>query len=270
MVCIMGTSWPSSAKMNPQKKWRRSASADANSAHPIAIRGQAMDLACDACSAASRAGDDTAPQKNREPRAAVNRSRRRLGLPASPCGVRALPSTPDPARCARWSRPRRLPPRDSRPPRECIPPRGRVPSISASWHAAERCSVGSVEEEQPAHAPLRSPRRDRPPTQRAGLAPREAPPPMRPRRRGPLCPWSARPFYTLPVVRAPLYLQAPPWPLRLQTFEQQSEFAAQGEPDGKHAASVVVVVLVVVVVVVDDVVVGPVVLVVVDVVVVGN
>src|SRR5262245_45615620 len=58
------------------------------------------------------------------------------------------------------------------------------------------------------------------------------------------------PRATLPVgPRAP-YLQTPPCPLPLQTFEQQSAFVVQDEPDGKHAASVVVVVLVVTVVVV--------------------
>jgi hypothetical protein len=54
----------------------------------------------------------------------------------------------------------------------------------------------------------------------------------------------------LPVgPRAP-YLQTPPCPLLLQTFEQQLAFVVQDEPDGKHPASVVVVVLVVTVVVV--------------------
>src|SRR5213080_3387404 len=55
---------------------------------------------------------------------------------------------------------------------------------------------------------------------------------------------------------AACYLQTLPWRLRLQVFEQQSAFAVQEEPDGRHAASVVVVVLLVdAVVVVEDVVV---------------
>src|SRR5262249_46167997 len=47
-----------------------------------------------------------------------------------------------------------------------------------------------------------------------------------------------------PFIRVPLYLQDPPWPFFLQTFEQQSAFVLQAEPDGKQA-SVVEVVLVV-------------------------
>src|SRR5262245_19713032 len=53
-----------------------------------------------------------------------------------------------------------------------------------------------------------------------------------------------------PLSACPLYLQDPPWPLRLQTFEQQSAFVLQAAPDGKHA-SVVEVVLVVEVLVVE-------------------
>ena len=55
--------------------------------------------------------------------------------------------------------------------------------------------------------------------------------------------------WALPDGRAP-YLQTFPGPFLRQLFEQQSAFAVQVAPDGKHAGSVVVVLLVDVVVVV--------------------
>src|SRR2546422_6053643 len=69
---------------------------------------------------------------------------------------------------------------------------------------------------------------------RAVKPPGTAPPPRR---------------WALPDGRAP-YLQTFPGPFLRQLFEQQSAFAVQVAPDGKHAGSVVVVLLVDVVVVV--------------------
>src|SRR5881409_3874746 len=68
---------------------------------------------------------------------------------------------------------------------------------------------------------------------RAVKPPGTAPPPRR---------------WALPDGRAP-YLQTFPGPFLRQLFEQQSAFAVQVAPDGKHAGSVVVVLLVDVVVV---------------------